>query len=274
MRSRRVGTVTYRNLPPFRSCLRRAKNQRALKAKLKGTTLGDADPSSSSSDQSTLAWLKASKKNQKKIAEQLAQARRREEEEHERELQAVYGAEDLRGMKVGHRTKDLDTGGEVILTLKDSRILEGEEDELQNVDLADEDRRRAGQVRKKRAKEGYTGYDDDEFGAGDGSDEDMIGVKRAVLTKYDDDYEGEGLKREGFRLGGPSPPPASKRRKLEGAGGSSAVGMSGGSMGIIDDDDLPRDHSESSTKVNKQLLNLDYTSEYQPALVCHERYGS
>jgi hypothetical protein len=145
--------------------------------------------------------------------------------------------------------------------------LEGEEDELQNVDLADEDRRRAGQVRKKRAKEGYTGYDDDEFGAGDGSDEDMIGVKRAVLTKYDDDYEGEGLKREGFRLGGPSPPPASKRRKLEDAGGSSAVGMSGGSMGIIDDDDLPRDHSESSTKVNKQLLNLDYTSEYRLNLV-------
>ena len=236
----------------------RAKNQRALKAKLKGSTLGEEDPSASSSDQSTLAWLKASKRKQKQIAAQLAQAKAREEEEKERELQAVYGADDLRGMKVAHRTKDLDkAGGEMILTLKDSRILNDEEDELQNVDLADEDRRRAGEVRKKRAKEGYTGYDDDEFAAG--SDEDLAGVGRNVLTKYDDDYEGEGLKREGFRLGGATPPPTeSKKRKAEDSGPSNPAG---GSMGIIDDDDIPHSAETTANKVNRQLLNLDYTSK-------------
>jgi U4/U6.U5 tri-snRNP-associated protein 1 len=201
--------------------------------------------------------LKASKKKQKQIAAQLAQAKAREEEEKERELQAVYGADDLKGMKVAHRTKDLDqAGGEMILTLKDSRILNNEEDELQNVDLADEDRRRAGEVRKKRAKQGYTGYDDDEFGAG--SDEDLAGVGRNVLTKYDDDYEGEGLKREGFRLGGASPPPESKKRKAEDSGPGAMVS---GSMGIIDDDDIPHSAEASTSKVNRQLLNLDYTSK-------------
>ncbi|KAH8088177.1 SART-1 protein [Filobasidium floriforme] len=237
----------------------KAKNQRALKAKLKGSTLGEEDPSGSSADQSTLAWLKASKKKQKQIAAQLAQAKAREEEEKERELQAVYGADDLKGMKVAHRTKDLDkAGGEMILTLKDSRILNDEEDELQNVDLADEDRRRAGEVRKKRAKQGYTGYDDDEFGAG--SDEDLAGVGRNVLTKYDDDYEGEGLKREGFRLGGASPPPESKKRKAEDSGPGAMVS---GSMGIIDDDDIPHSSEASTSKVNRQLLNLDYTKNFE-----------
>lgn len=145
----------------------------------------------------------------------------------------------------------------MILTLKDSRILNDEEDELQNVDLADEDRRRAGEVRKKRAKEGYTGYDDDEFG--DGSDEDLAGVKRNVLTKYDDDYEGEGLKREGFRLGGATPPPVeSRKRKADDAG---TGGTGAGGMGIIDDDDIPHGGETVANKVNRQLLNLDYTSE-------------
>jgi U4/U6.U5 tri-snRNP-associated protein 1 len=54
------------------------------------------------------------------------------------------------------------------------------EDELQNVEMAEEERRQKNADLKKARKE-YTGYDDDEFAGGN------AGIKRAVLAKYDDD---------------------------------------------------------------------------------------
>jgi U4/U6.U5 tri-snRNP-associated protein 1 len=231
---------------------------------LKGSTLGAAEEE----EDDAVAWIKKSKKKQKAIKKELELAKQREEEQKEQELAAVYGAgecfprrrpsrkeselieisftDQLRGLKVAHDTKDIDAGSEMILTLKDSRILGDDEDELQNVDLADEERRRAANIRKKRAKEGYTGYDDDEFDP-DGGNE--LPGTRDVLSKYDDEYAGEGLKREGFRLGA-TPPPEAKRQKRENGPGLG--------MGIIDDDDLPQD---MSSRVNRELLNLDYASK-------------
>jgi U4/U6.U5 tri-snRNP-associated protein 1 len=54
------------------------------------------------------------------------------------------------------------------------------EDELQNVEMAEEERRQKNTELKKARRE-YTGYDDDEFTGG------TAGMKRAVLAKYDDD---------------------------------------------------------------------------------------
>lgn len=106
--------------------------------------------------------------------------------------------------------------GEHILTLKDSRILDGDgqsrprrcasprssrylwltppallrgcrssaEDELENEDLE----RLAKDAKDKELKKkqpGYSAYDDDEF------DPDMVGKKRKVLSKYDVDIDGE-----------------------------------------------------------------------------------
>lgn len=116
---------------------------------------------------------------------------------------------DLSGLKVAHDAEEFEEG-EHILTLKDSRILDGEgtstacicflvleysstlffacfiEDELTNTDLAraEFDRKKA---ELKKANKGYTGYDDDEF------DPSMstVGMKKKVLTKYDVDIEGE-----------------------------------------------------------------------------------
>ena len=78
-------------------------------------------------------------------------------------------------------------------------------------------------------------------------------MARNVLSKYDDEYEGEGVTVEGFRLGGASPPPpvsadaGAKRKREDGSG-----------LGIVDDDEVDQG---PSTRVNKQLLNLDYTSK-------------
>jgi U4/U6.U5 tri-snRNP-associated protein 1 len=108
----------------------------------------------------------------------------------------AYGEEDLLGLKVAHDT-DAFEEGETILTLKDSRILEGGEDELQNVNLADEERHEAARERKRKAGQGYTGYDDDEFQEG------RIGKKAAVLSKYDGEFAGGEVATEGFRLGAP-----------------------------------------------------------------------
>lgn len=76
----------------------RAKNQLLLKSRLKGATLGDAEPTSSSTGESAeggelsaRAWLKRSKKLQKEREKEIALVKKREEEEKEREREAVYG---------------------------------------------------------------------------------------------------------------------------------------------------------------------------------------
>lgn len=115
----------------------------------------------------------------------------------------MIGVGDLVGLKVSHDFDGMDEGDARILTLKDSRILDNEgaprhiiicklspnnacfvvEDELQNVEMAEEERRQKNQQLKIKKRD-YTGYDDDEFVEG------SVGMKRAVLAKYDEDIEG------------------------------------------------------------------------------------
>lgn len=95
----------------------------------------------------------------------------------------------------------MDEGEAHILTLKDSRILDNEgessgrplhvdanavgtEDELQNVEMAEEERRQKIKELKIKKRD-YTGYDDDEFTEGN-----QGVMKRSVLAKYDEDIEG------------------------------------------------------------------------------------
>ena len=106
------------------------------------------------------------------------------------------------------------------------------EDELQNVDLVEEAALAAVRERKRKANAQYTGYDDEEF------DEDRIGKKAEILSKYDDDYASGKGKSDGFRLGAPV------EKKEE-----------------VDDED-----SEMITlgqaPATKVRLNLDFTSEF------------
>jgi hypothetical protein len=65
----------------------RAKNQRALNAKLQGSTLGDAAPDDG---ESTTAWIKKNKKMQKQRAREIELAKQREREQEEMD-RGVYG---------------------------------------------------------------------------------------------------------------------------------------------------------------------------------------
>lgn len=58
-----------------------------------------------------------------------------------------------------------------------------QEDELQNVEMAEADKEK--KVKEDKLKNrAYTGYDDDEFMEG------QAGIRRGVLSKYDEDING------------------------------------------------------------------------------------
>lgn len=69
------------------------------------------------------------------------------------------------------------------------------EDELQNVELAEDERTKKNNELKIKKRD-YTGYDDEEFVAGN------EGMKRAVLAKYDEDINGtpEGVRMTPFKF--------------------------------------------------------------------------
>ncbi|BEJ17970.1 hypothetical protein CspHIS471_0702470 [Cutaneotrichosporon sp. HIS471] len=187
---RRADMKRERSEREMKEKIERAKNQRALNAQMAGSTLGDAGRDDALDAKS---WARKLGKRNKKREAELAARRQREMDEADR---IVYGEEDLMGLKVAHDT-DAFVEGETILTLKDSGVLEDGEDELQNVNLADEERHEAARERKRKAGQGYTGYDDEEF------EEGRIGKKASVLSKYDGDFTGAEVATEGFRLGAP-----------------------------------------------------------------------
>ncbi|ELU37307.1 SART-1 domain-containing protein [Rhizoctonia solani AG-1 IA] len=140
------------------------------------------------------------------------------------------GASDLEGLKVSHDMDQLNEGEDRILTLKDSRILDNEEDELQNIDMAEDEKDKERHELKTKRRD-YTGYDDDEFLPG------QAGMKRAVLSKYDEDIDGpkQGVgPGQSFRLG--------------------AAAQTGPKMSIQDDDTM---------SVNRALLSLEYTKNVE-----------
>ncbi|KAG1821687.1 SART-1 family-domain-containing protein [Suillus subaureus] len=163
----------------------KVRNRRELHASLKGATLGDPDGDT----EDTLKWIKKAKKRDKELAKE----RQQELENLDRAFQGDdYTEKDLVGLKVSHDFEDLGEGDARILTLKDSRVLDNEEDELQNVEMAEEERTRKNNELKIKRRD-YTGYDDDEFGDG------KAGMKRSILAKYDEDIEGP--RETDFRLG-------------------------------------------------------------------------
>ncbi|KAF5377356.1 hypothetical protein D9757_007987 [Collybiopsis confluens] len=195
------------------------RNKRELNASLKGATLGDADGDADD----TLKWIKKNKKKEREKAKK----RLEELDSMDRAIQEDYTERDLVGLKVSHDFDDMDEGDARILTLKDSRILDNEEDELQNVEMAEEARHKKNQELKTKKRD-YTGYDDDEFAEGN------VGMKRAVLAKYDEDIEGPA--ETGFRLG----------------------------SSVISKKDTDRQHKlETAATVNKTLLSIDYSKNLE-----------
>ncbi|KAI0091284.1 SART-1 protein [Irpex rosettiformis] len=196
----------------------KVRNKHELNAKLKGTTLGAAE----GDVDDTLKWIKRSKKKEK----ELARKRQQELEALDKMVQDEYTEKDIEGLKVAHDFGEMDEGEERILTLKDSRILENEEDELENVALAEHERTEKNKELKIKRRD-YTGYDDDEFTPG------QAGSKRSLLSKYDEFLEGP--KETGFRLGSSSAQPKASRMEVD----------------------------ESIVTVNKSLLSIDYSKNIE-----------
>ncbi|KAJ6494840.1 SART-1 family-domain-containing protein [Mycena vitilis] len=196
----------------------KVKNRRELNTALKGSTLGDPD-----GDEGTLKWIKKSKKREK----ELAKKRLEELESMDKVFQGdEYSERDLVGLKVSHDFEDMDEGDARILTLKDSRILDNEEDELQNVEMAEDERTKKNNELKIKKRD-YTGYDDEEFVPG------HEGMKRSVLSKYDQEID--GVQETGFRLGSSV---QSKAAKVE------------------------QQQHAAAAMVNKSLLNIDYAKTF------------
>ncbi|KAH9178180.1 SART-1-domain-containing protein [Lactarius sanguifluus] len=196
----------------------KVRNKRELNASLNGATLGDADADTDD----TLKWIKKSKKREK----ELAKKRQAELESMDKVFQEEYTEKDLEGLKVSHDFSKLEDGESHILTLKDSRILDNEDDELQNVEMAEAEQTKERNELKIKKRD-YTGYDDEEFVDG------REGMRRTVLSKYDEFLEGP--KDTGFRLGSSL---------------SSYVPSA-------------QSEEQAAVSVNKALLSIDYTKNIE-----------
>lgn len=153
--------------------------------KLKGKGLGEV----SDDEESALKWIKKSRKREK----ELAAKRARELSEMDKSFESArYDSADLTGLKVAHDMAEFEDGGEVILTLKDSGVLDEDEDGIQltNVNLEERERHRKNMDNKKK-KPGYNVYDDEEFTIG--------GASKNILSQYDEELEGP--KRTSFVIG-------------------------------------------------------------------------
>ncbi|XP_068445420.1 U4/U6.U5 tri-snRNP-associated protein 1 [Clinocottus analis] len=152
----------------------------------------------------TAAWVERSRNmaKEKELAEKRAKLLQEMDEEFgvsslvEEEFaqgkKESYTAQDLKGLKVQHKVDSFNEGQTVILTLQDKGVLEEEEDVLVNVGLVDKEHAEKN-VELKKKKPEYKPYEEEE------SVDDMVTAKaHTVLSKYDEEIEGE--KKKSFRL--------------------------------------------------------------------------
>lgn len=166
------------------AAIKKAREKAQRTAVLEGKGLGDLDEDA---DVDAKAWLKGQKKRQKKIAKD----RKLEEEQAAAAAAAAakvqYTAKDLDGVKVGHDMTSFLDGDEQVLTLKDTDVLndEEEEDELENQDLRDREKLKE-KLELKKKKPLYDPNDIDETG------------ERSILAQYDEEIHGK--KKKLFKL--------------------------------------------------------------------------
>ena len=170
-----------------------AKEKRTMEQRNRATKqLGEAadadDDDMMAGEQEPQDRGEAAQGEERKKAEELARKLAEQDDEaEESEGDEIYGAKDLAGMRVRHGLEDVAEGETTILTLKDSSILDDklqgineEEDELENVNVAQERKR-------QKAKKAATKRSDNPFGA----DDEDAGKK--ILSKYDEEDEDEGV---------------------------------------------------------------------------------
>ncbi|CAH0515872.1 unnamed protein product [Peronospora belbahrii] len=198
--------------------VRESKTRRELTQKVAGKSLGQElreDLEAQAKSQDALEWVRRMRKQAERVEEE---KKKKKKEEEEKEEDDNYDAAALAGMTVGHSLDTFEEGEEVVLTLKDTRVLgqdgndlNEEDDELVNVELSERDRRLAQQARAKRAlMPVYSGYDDDEF-IEMGS---LRKIKKKsgtkLLAQYDEDEDAADAE-------------AARKFKLDASGGSAVL---------------------------------------------------
>lgn len=195
-----INPVLIQQQKEMREKLAAAKEKRMLNQKLgKVKTLAEDDWLDD-----TAAWVERSRKvaKEKEMAEKRAKLLEEMdeefgvsslvEEEFKQSKNESYTSRDLKGLKVQHKVDSFAEGQTVILTLQDKGVLEEEEDVLVNVGLVDKEKAEKN-VELKKKKPDYKPYEEEE------SVDDMVTFKsRSVLSKYDEEIEGE--KKKSFRL--------------------------------------------------------------------------
>ncbi|KAG1940533.1 U4/U6.U5 tri-snRNP-associated protein 1 [Pimephales promelas] len=196
-----INPVHIKQQAEIREKLAALKEKRLLNKKLgKVKALGDEEPWLDD----TAAWVERSRKlaKEKELAEKRAKLLEEMDEEFgvsnlvEQEFaqdkRDSYGSRHLKGLKVQHKMDSFREGETVVLTLQDKGVLEEEEDVLVNVGLVDKEKAEKN-VELKKKKPEYKPYEEEE------SVDDMLVFKpKSVLSKYDEEIEGE--KKKSFRL--------------------------------------------------------------------------
>lgn len=160
--------------------VRKSQERLERNRRLVGATLGDDDY-----EEDTLSWIRRTKSAAPKQSSKVSAP--------SNTPTTSYSSADLAGLKVLHETDDIDSGDAVILTLKDSEILDDNAaDELLNVDIKEKEELEQ-KLKSKKRKSAYTGYDDEEH------DPDT-GEKR-ILPHYDEDIDAGARKKNGFSIG-------------------------------------------------------------------------
>ncbi|XP_068177640.1 U4/U6.U5 tri-snRNP-associated protein 1 [Antennarius striatus] len=195
-----INPVLIQQQKEIREKLAAMKEKRILNQKLgKVKTLAEDDWLDD-----TCAWVEKSRKlaKEKEMAEKRAKLLEEMdeefgvsslvEEEFAQSRKHAYTSQHLKGLKVQHQVESFNEGQTVILTLQDKGVLQEEEDVLVNVGMVDKEKAEKN-VELKKKKPDYKPYEEEE------SVDDMVTFKRpSILSKYDEEIEGE--KKKSFRL--------------------------------------------------------------------------
>ncbi|UPX15881.1 uncharacterized protein EKO05_0006315 [Ascochyta rabiei] len=203
------------------AAIKKERERAARTAKLEGSGLADE-----ANDDDDMAWLKGSKKRQKKILK--AEQMQRELEERERQAREAmqYTENDLAGVKVGHEVDQFDDGEDQILVLKDTAVDGEDDDELEAVALKERERLQERLDSKKRKR----AYDpNDEHDA------------KTILAQYDEEIEGK--KGKAFTLDGKGHTVEAVQAVITGASQPKKIAIS---LDILKDDAPANDYLDLS----------------------------
>ncbi|KAH8899509.1 hypothetical protein GQ53DRAFT_758693 [Thozetella sp. PMI_491] len=164
------------------AAIKKAREMAQRNVVLEGKALGDI---SDGEDQSAKSWIKNTNKRQKDI-----QKKRKQQEAAEAAAAASadYSGNELTGVTIGHDQASFLDGEDHILTLKDTGVLDDDEegDELEAFALR-ESEKLTDRLDLKKKKPGYNPNDVDETG------------EYSILAQYDEEISGK--KRKTFKLG-------------------------------------------------------------------------